>query len=106
MVLVLVIGDCHIPAKASSIPAKFQTLLKPGKIQHVLSTGNLTCQATLDYLKTLPSGQVHSVLGDMDIDTMNTAPDKLIVTIGHIKIGLRIFGQFFGFFPQFFGTFG
>ena len=88
MVLVLVIGDTHIPAKASAIPQKFQTLLKPGKIQHVLSTGNLTCQATLDYLNTLPSGQVHSVLGDMDIDTMNTAPDKLIVTIGDIKIGL------------------
>lgn len=91
MVLVLVIGDCHIPAQASAIPKKFQTLLKPGKIQHVLSTGNLSCQSTLDYLSTLPgTGQVHSVMGDMDIDAMNMSnvPDKLIVTIGDIKIGL------------------
>lgn len=58
--LVLVVGDCHIPHRASGIPEEFkvclfwylllsstfscvamQRMLVPGKMQHVLCTGNL-----------------------------------------------------------------
>lgn len=41
MVLVLCIGDLHIPHRAVDLPPKFKELLKPGKIHHVLCTGNL-----------------------------------------------------------------
>lgn len=41
MVLVLCIGDLHIPHRATDLPAKFKTLLVPGKIHHILSPGNL-----------------------------------------------------------------
>jgi hypothetical protein len=39
--LVLVLGDLHIPHRASALPAKFRKLLVPGRIQHILCTGNL-----------------------------------------------------------------
>ena len=39
--LVLVLGDLHIPHRASALPAKFKKLLVPGRIQHILCTGNL-----------------------------------------------------------------
>ena len=53
MVLVLVIGDMHIPHRAADLPKKFKALLQPGKIQHVLCTGNVVDKLTYDYLRTL-----------------------------------------------------
>jgi hypothetical protein len=41
MVLVLCIGDLHIPHRTTDIPTKFKELLKPGKIHQILCTGNL-----------------------------------------------------------------
>ncbi|KAJ0729467.1 putative phosphodiesterase metallo-dependent phosphatase [Helianthus annuus] len=41
MVLVLAIGDLHIPHRAPDLPAKFKSMLVPGKIQHIICTGNL-----------------------------------------------------------------
>jgi vacuolar protein sorting-associated protein 29 len=41
MVLVLCIGDMHVPFRAADVPQKFKELLKPGKIHHALCTGNL-----------------------------------------------------------------
>jgi hypothetical protein len=41
MVLVLALGDLHIPHRAADLPAKFKSMLVPGKIQHILSPGNL-----------------------------------------------------------------
>lgn len=41
MVLVLALGDLHIPHRAPDLPAKFKSMLVPGKIQHVICTGNL-----------------------------------------------------------------
>jgi hypothetical protein len=38
---VLCIGDLHIPHRATDLPPKFRELLKPGKIHHILCTGNL-----------------------------------------------------------------
>jgi hypothetical protein len=105
--LVLVIGDMHIPHRASTLPAQFKKLLVrvrasacerqrhsvcvcvcvclsqpyhththtqpsvrltrqvPGKIQHILCTGNLVSKDAFDYLKTLAS-DVHVVAGDFD----------------------------------------
>ena len=41
MVLVLCLGDLHIPARAVDLPVKFKELLMPGKIHHILCSGNL-----------------------------------------------------------------
>jgi len=41
MVLVLALGDLHVPHRAADLPAKFKSMLVPGKIQHIICTGNL-----------------------------------------------------------------
>ena len=38
---VLIIGDIHIPQRASSLPEQFRDLLMPGKMQHVICPGNV-----------------------------------------------------------------
>ena len=54
-----------MPHRGSGVPAKFRKLLVPGKIQHILCTGNLCSKESFDYLKTLAS-DVHVVRGDFD----------------------------------------
>lgn len=73
--LVLVLGDMHIPHRDSSLPGKFKKLLVPGRIQHILCTGNLCTRESYDYLKTL-AADVHVVRGDFDEVT------KLSTTFG------------------------
>lgn len=41
MVLVLCIGDLHVPHRAQDLPPKFKELLKPNKVDHILCCGNL-----------------------------------------------------------------
>ena len=41
MVLVLCIGDLHIPHRTSDLPPQFKEILLPGKIQYILCTGDL-----------------------------------------------------------------
>ena len=99
--LVLVLGDLHIPHRASALPAKFKKLLVPGRIQHILCTGNLCTKETLDYLKTLAS-DVHVVRGDFEENTaypeqkveLCLKPFNLfnfilqVVTVGQFRIGV------------------
>ena len=49
--LVLVLGDFHIPHRAAAIPEKFQRMLVPNKMQHVLCTGNLVTKEQYDELR-------------------------------------------------------
>jgi predicted phosphodiesterase len=65
MVLVLVIGDLHIPHRVHDLPAKFKKLLVPGKIQQILCTGNVCDKETYEYLRTV-AADVHVVRGDYD----------------------------------------
>lgn len=65
MVLVLVIGDLHIPHRIHDLPAKFKKLLVPGKIQQILCTGNVCDRETYEYLRTV-AADVHVVRGDYD----------------------------------------
>lgn len=65
MVLVLVIGDLHIPHRMHSLPAKFRKLLVPPKIQQILCTGNVCDSETFEYLKSV-APDVHVVQGDYD----------------------------------------
>ena len=83
--LVLVLGDLHIPHRASALPAKFKKLLVPGRIQHILCTGNLCTKETVDYLKTLAS-DVHVVRGDFEENT--SYPEQKVVTVGQFRIGV------------------
>jgi len=85
MVLILVIGDLHIPHRAHDLPAKFKKLLVPGKIQHILSTGNLSTKETHDYLKNLAS-DLHVAKGDFDENP--SYPDSKVLNIGQFRIGL------------------
>jgi vacuolar protein sorting-associated protein 29 len=47
MVLVLALGDLHILHRAADLPTKFKSILVPGKIQHILSPGNLCIKVTM-----------------------------------------------------------
>ncbi|KAL5521639.1 VPS29 [Sanghuangporus sanghuang] len=85
MVLVLVIGDLHIPHRTHDLPAKFKKLLVPGKIQQILCTGNVCDKETLDYLRGV-APDVHVVRGDYDENP--TFPMSATVTHAPIKIGV------------------
>ncbi|KAF7722704.1 Vacuolar protein sorting-associated protein 29 [Apophysomyces ossiformis] len=78
MVLVLVIGDLHIPHREHDLPVKFKKLLVPGKIQQIICTGNICDKETLDYLKTI-AGDIAVVKGDFD---------EAMITHGNIRIGV------------------
>lgn len=84
MVLVLCIGDLHIPHRAADMPHKFKELLKPGKIHSILCTGNVCTKTFFDHLKTI-SKDLNVVQGDFD---GFTAPEHLVKEIGEFKIGL------------------
>ena len=47
MVLVLALGDLHVPHRAPDLPAKFKSMLVPGKIQHIICPGNLCIKVCL-----------------------------------------------------------
>jgi vacuolar protein sorting-associated protein 29 len=83
--LVLVIGDFHIPHRIHNLPAKFRKLLVPNKMQHVMCTGNLCTKEMLDYLKSL-SCDVHTVRGDFDDGV--SFPDAKVISVGRFRIGL------------------
>ncbi|KIY51035.1 Metallo-dependent phosphatase [Fistulina hepatica ATCC 64428] len=85
MVLVLIIGDLHIPHRVHDLPMKFKKLLVPGKIQQILCTGNVCDKETYDYLRTI-SPDVHVARGDYD----ETSAFPMSATIQHspIKIGV------------------
>jgi vacuolar protein sorting-associated protein 29 len=83
--LALVVGDFHIPHRAATIPEKFQKILVPNKMKHVLCTGNFISKQQLDYFGTL-APNVHVVRGDFDDDP--TIPEHKIINIGDFKIGL------------------
>ncbi|KAG5365567.1 Vacuolar protein sorting-associated protein 29 [Yarrowia sp. C11] len=63
--LVLAIGDLHIPDRAIDVPAKFKKLLVAGKISQVLCLGNLTDKQTLDWLGSI-SPDLQLIRGDQD----------------------------------------
>src|ERR1700674_5202992 len=65
MVLVLIIGDLHIPHRIHDLPSKFKKLLVPGKIQQILCTGNVCDKETFEYLRSVASDVVF-VRGDYD----------------------------------------
>ncbi|KAI8579325.1 hypothetical protein K450DRAFT_242695 [Umbelopsis ramanniana AG] len=86
MVLVLVIGDLHIPNRVHDLSPKFKKLLVPGKIQQVISTGNICDKETFDYIRSISSGEVHIVKGDFD--TNPSFPQSKVITHGPFRVGV------------------
>ena len=84
----MIIGDLHIPQRATDIHEKFRDLLLPGKMQYVLSTGNVGSKETIEWLENLASAKslCHIVRGDFD-ENLNL-PETKVVQIGNFKIGL------------------
>ncbi|TFK26021.1 retrograde transporter [Coprinopsis marcescibilis] len=85
MVLVLIIGDLHIPHRTHDLPLKFKKLLVPGKIQQILCTGNVCDKETYEYLRTI-SPDVHVVKGDYD--ESSAFPSSVTVQHNAVKIGV------------------
>ncbi|XP_024977691.1 vacuolar protein sorting-associated protein 29-like [Cynara cardunculus var. scolymus] len=85
MVLVMAIGDLHIPHRAMELPAKFKSMLVPGKIQHIICTGNLCIKEVHDYLKSL-CPNLHVTRGVYDEDARY--PETETLTIEQFKLGL------------------
>jgi vacuolar protein sorting-associated protein 29 len=83
--LVLVIGDLHIPQRGIDIPEQFREMLVPGKVQHVLCTGNVGNRETTDWVKSL-APNVHFVKGDFDDGS--SFPESKSVTLGDWKVSL------------------
>jgi vacuolar protein sorting-associated protein 29 len=77
MVLVLIIGDLHIPHRTHDLPSKFKKLLVPGKIQQILCTGNVCDKETYEYLRTI-SPDVNVVKGDYD-EVRGLAPQRTVL---------------------------
>lgn len=61
----IVVVSINHTFRASCLPSKFKKLLVPGRIHHILVTGNLCTKESYDYLKSLAS-DVHIVRGDFD----------------------------------------
>ncbi|KAI9492844.1 vacuolar protein sorting-associated protein 29-like protein [Zychaea mexicana] len=85
MVLVLVIGDLHIPHRVHDLPSKFKKLLVPGKIQQIICTGNICDKETYDYFRTI-AGDIIVVKGDFDENP--NFPQSKVVTHGNIRVGV------------------
>lgn len=58
----------------------------PGRIHHILCTGNLCSKESYDYLKTLAT-DIHIVRGDFDDPSLNY-PEQKVVSVGQYRIGL------------------
>ena len=85
--LVLVLGDAHIPERASKIAAPFKRMLVPNKMQHVICTGNMGSSPELwNEIRQL-APVVHCVAGDHDED-YNLFPETAIVQVGQFRIGI------------------
>ena len=84
--IILVIGDFHIPQRSLVLPDQFQEILKPGKVHRILCVGNLTTNDTLKWLKSICK-DVICVSGDLD-DQMPDVKETQTVKINNLTFGL------------------
>jgi vacuolar protein sorting-associated protein 29 len=94
--LVLIVGDYHIPSRATRIPPAFQRMMMiPNRMQHVVCTGNLGSGAPFDELQSLvPSPKnLHAVMGQFDHDAvaaglLPSLPESTTFSVGKFTIGV------------------
>ncbi|CBH18481.1 vacuolar sorting protein, putative [Trypanosoma brucei gambiense DAL972] len=99
MVLVLVVGDLHVPQRAASIPKVFTQMFTPGRIQLVLITGNVGCREMYDYFRSIVP-DVYCAKGEFDScwwpnvnskhasDTDKLLQDTHVINVESLRIGL------------------
>ncbi|KAK8886930.1 Vacuolar protein sorting-associated protein 29 [Tritrichomonas musculus] len=85
--IILVIGDLHIPQRKLDIPDAFKQILTPGKIHRILCTGNLTTKETLNYLKKLCK-DVILVTGEEDESGIPDSKETQTVKLGEFRFGI------------------
>jgi vacuolar protein sorting-associated protein 29 len=86
-VLVLVMGDFHIPHRGAEIPAKYREMITPNKINTVICTGNMGSREVHDWAKSL-SNNFHVVKGDFEDEGFKDLPEEKVVEIGGLKMGI------------------
>ena len=95
--LVLLLGDHHLPSRATAIPEQFQRMLVPNKMQHVICTGNIESSQEYERLGELVGGgsNVHCVAGDYDfvqqqynLQQQQQLDDEKVVQLGQFRIGI------------------
>ncbi len=79
--MISIIGDFHIPERASGITPEFVPFLKKSAL--ILCTGDLIDPRVLDELKTY--AEVKAVKGNMDYVDL---PEELVFEVQGIKFGL------------------
>lgn len=84
--LILVIGDLHIPFRGHVIPSVFRENLSGGKINKILCTGNLCTKEELESLKAF-CPDIQYVRGEFDDDDLPET-EQVVENIGNFKIGL------------------
>lgn len=81
---VLVIGDTHIPRRASSLPKEISEFIGSKLFDLIICTGDLTDRKVLEYFETLAE-KIVVVKGNMDHLNL---PEYVELSIGEIKIGI------------------
>ena len=84
--LVLIIGDLHIPYKSHEICKLFREHLQPGKIHKILCTGNVCIKSELDFLRTI-CNEIEIVRGEYDDDSI-PCTEQVVIPICGFKVGL------------------
>ncbi|KAF8279328.1 putative vacuolar sorting protein [Trypanosoma cruzi] len=87
MVLVLVVGDLHIPQRAAAMPEEFTQMFSPGRINIVLITGNVGCREMYDYFRTV-APEVYCAKGEFDQWSHTQLKETHVITVEDLKIGL------------------
>lgn len=88
MQLLAVIGDSHIPKRASEIPDPFRERIRGA--DHVVHAGDFTTREVLDDVESLADGRLTAVQGNMDprplglpaVDTVDLEGVRFVVTHG------------------------
>ncbi|KEG12991.1 vacuolar sorting protein [Trypanosoma grayi] len=87
MVLVLVVGDLHVPQRAAAVPEAFTHMFTPGRINMVLITGNVGCREMYDYFRTI-APDVYCAKGEFDSWSHNNFKETHVIEVEELKIGL------------------
>lgn len=86
--LVLILGDMHIPQRASKIPAAFKRMLVPNKMAHVICTGNISNEQYQELRSLAPN--LHIVAGEYDdLEPSGLSfPETRVLQVGAFRIGV------------------
>ena len=86
--LILVVGDAHIPQRESRIPDEFLSLITSGQIEKVVSVGNVSGTYTQRILKSIASSNpLTQVCGEFDTPSSDIPTEQRLV-VGNCKIGV------------------